>query len=84
MCGKEEKTLEEQEMELRDDALRITEAFNRGWKAREICSTREREIIESVIGLGMSFEETAENYGINLKTVYFHWGNALTKIRGLV
>ena len=83
MCGKEDKTQEEIEIELREEANKDAISFKVGRESVRILSTRENEIIDSVIGLGMSFEETAENYGISYDAVKMAWYRAMVKIKGL-
>ena len=80
MCGKEKQTQEEQEIESREHAEKYCEAFIRGMRVIEKLSTREKEIIYSIVDLGMDFDQAARNFGINKKTVYTYWKRALEKI----
>jgi len=82
MCGKI-KTKEEEEQENREYASSMSEAFARGRKSVDKLSTRENEILDCIIDLGMSFDQAAENFGINKKTIYHHWENAIEKVRNL-
>ena len=82
MCGKI-KTKEEEEQENREYASSISEAFTRGRKSVSKLSVRENEILDCIIDLEMSFDQAAENFGINKKTIYYHWENAIEKVRNL-
>jgi len=82
MCG-EMKTKEEEERENREYAGNISEAFIKGRRSLKKLSVRENEIIDCIIDLGMDFDQAAENFGINIKTIYCHWENAIEKVSKL-
>lgn len=79
MCG-EEKNPEQEEIESRDYASKINEAFIKGRRSISHLSVRENEILDCILDLGMDFDHAAENFGINKKTIYFHWENAIEKV----
>ena len=82
MCG-EMKTKEDEERENREYASKINEAFIKGRRSISHLSVRENEVIDSILDLGMTFDEAAENFGINKKTIYYHWENAIEKVSNL-
>lgn len=82
MCG-ERKTQEEEERENREYAEKMCEAFIKGRRSVDKLSVRENEILDCVIDLGMDFDQAAENFGINKKTIYYHWENATEKVAKL-
>jgi DNA-binding CsgD family transcriptional regulator len=81
-CGHQE-TQEDEERHLRQKARIVAEEFIKGRQSIKALSRRENEVIDAVIDLGMSFNEVSESLSINVKTAYFHWGNALKKINNL-
>ena len=82
MCG-EIKTQEEEEREGREYASAISEAFIKGRRSLKRLSVRENEVLDCIIDLGMSFDQAAENFRINKKTIYYHWENAIEKVSSL-
>jgi len=82
MCGVI-KTQEEEERENREHASTVSEAFIKGRRSIKKLSVRENEILDCIIDLGMDFDQAAVNFGINKKTIYYHWENAIDKVRNL-
>ena len=82
MCG-ETKTREEEERDNREYASNISEAFIKGRRSIKRLTARENEIVDCIIDLGMDFDHAAENFGINKKTIYYHWENAIEKVANL-
>ena len=82
MCG-EMKTKEDEERENREYASKINEAFIKGRRSISHLSVRENEVIDSILDLGMTFDEAAENFGIPKKQIYTYWERGIKKIENL-
>ena len=82
LCGHHE-TQADEERTIRKGAQIVADEFIKGRRSINALSRRENEVIDAVIDLGMSFNEVSESLSINVKTAYFHWGNALKKINNL-
>jgi DNA-binding CsgD family transcriptional regulator len=82
LCGHHE-TQADEERTIRKGAQIVADEFIKGRRSIDALSRRENEVIDAVIDLGMSFNEVSESLSINVKTAYFHWGNALKKINNL-
>jgi len=83
LCGNQEKTQEETEIEIRQKANEVCEEFIKGRRSVSILSKRENEIIDCILDLKMNFEQAANNFGINKKTIYTYWDRAIEKVSNL-
>ena len=82
LCGHHE-TQADEERTIRKGAQIVADEFIKGRRSINALSRRENEVIDAVIDLGMSFEEIAESFEINIKTIYTYWYRALEKINNL-
>ena len=81
-CGHQE-TREDEERHLRQKARIVAEEFIKGRQSIKALSRRENEVIDAVIGLGMSFDEASDSLSIKYTVCLNYWQRAITKIKSL-
>jgi len=74
---------EDEERQIRKKAQIIADEFIKGRRSVKALSKRENEVIDAVIGLGMSFDEASDSLSIQYKVCLNYWQRALKKINSL-
>jgi len=82
LCGHHE-TQADEERTIRKGAQIVADEFIKGRRSIDALSRRENEVIDAVIGLGMSFDEASDSLSIKYTVCLNYWQRAITKIKSL-